>query len=387
MRGTVLLAVAALVLAGCNESKPTASKPEPTNPSHHATTTPASSVPLRAQERFVTLAMPTAYTPKAPTYGTDDYRCFLLDPKLTDRSFVTGVDVLPGNPDVVHHVILFQVPKDQVAAAEQKDAEVPGEGWTCFGGTGLEGDVGDGLNRAPWIGAWAPGGGERVMTKDIGIPLAPGTRVIMQVHYNLLAGDSPDVSSARLRMAPGSKPLKPLDTMLLIAPIELPCRPGHDDNALCDRGTAVADVTGRFGPQAGVTVGGLQLLCGGNPQNPRAGSTQHCDRRVGESGTIRAIAGHMHLLGRRITIELNPGTPRARTLLDVHPWNFDEQGSVPVDPPAQIGPGDTLRVTCRHSQQMRDLLPDLKGIPERYVVWGEGTTDEMCLGIVLLTHD
>jgi len=387
MRGRVLLAVAALVLTGCNESKPAASKPEPTHPSDTATTAPAKTIPLRAQERFLTLTMPAAYRPKAPTYGTDDYRCFLLDPGLTERSFVTGVDVLPGNPDVVHHVILFRVPPDEVAAAEQHDAEEAGEGWTCFGGTGLERDVGEGLNRAPWIGAWAPGGGERVMAKDIGIPLAPGTRVIMQVHYNLLAGDSPDTSSARLRVAPGTKALEPLDTMLLVAPIELPCRPGHDTDALCDRGTAVTDVTGRFGPQAGFTVGGLQFLCGGDPEHPRAGATQHCDRSVAEAGTVRAVAGHMHLLGRRITIELNPGTPRARTLLDVHPWNFDEQGSVPVDPPARIEPGDTLRVTCRHSQRMRDLLPELQGIPERYVVWGEGTTDEMCLGIVLLTRD
>jgi hypothetical protein len=95
----------------------------------------------------------------------------------------------------------------------------------------------------------------------------------------------------------------------------------------------------------------------------------------------------MHLLGRRISIELNPGTEKARTLLDLHPWNFDDQGSVPVTPPAKVRPGDTLRVTCRHTQRMRDLLPELQGIPERYVVWGEGTTDEMCLGIVLLTRD
>ncbi len=104
----------------------------------------------------MTVAMPAAYTPKAPTYGTDDYRCFLLDPHVTAPEFVTGVDVLPGSPDVVHHVILFQVPPDKVAAAEAEDERTPGQGWTCFGGTGL-GAVGDGLDQAPWIGAWAPG--------------------------------------------------------------------------------------------------------------------------------------------------------------------------------------------------------------------------------------
>jgi hypothetical protein len=45
-----------------------------------------------------------------------------------------------------------------------------------------------------------------------------------------------------------------------------------------------------------------------------------------------------------------------------------------------------LTVTCRHDQSLRDQLPALQGVPERYVVWGEGTTDEMCLGIVLVTR-
>jgi hypothetical protein len=353
---------------------------------HGATTAPASA-PLRKHERFVDLRMPEPYTPEAPTYGTDDYRCFLLDPSLAEKAYVTGVDVLPGRPELVHHVILFRVGPDQVAAAKAKDAAQSGEGWTCFGGTGLSSGIGDSLDAAPWLGAWAPGGGERLMAKDVGIPLQAGSQIIMQVHYNLLAGDGSDTSAARLRMAPGDGSLEPLETMLLPAPIELPCRPGHDEGDLCDRDKAVRDVMGRFGQAAGQTVAGLQLLCEGNWTHPRAGATQHCDRQVLEPSEIRAVAGHMHLLGRSITIELNPGRPDAQTLLDIEPWNFDEQGAIPLDEPVAIGPGDELRVTCRHSQRMRDLLPALADQPERYVVWGEGTTDEMCLGIVLLTRD
>ena len=45
-----------------------------------------------------------------------------------------------------------------------------------------------------------------------------------------------------------------------------------------------------------------------------------------------------------------------------------------------------MRVTCRHDQSLRDLLPAFKGSPEKYVVWGEGTTDEMCLGLLLVTR-
>ena len=50
------------------------------------------------------------------------------------------------------------------------------------------------------------------------------------------------------------------------------------------------------------------------------------------------------------------------------------------------GPGDQVRVTCEHDQELRDLLPAFEGQPDRYVVWGEGSTDEMCLGILQVAH-
>ncbi|WP_406830137.1 hypothetical protein ABEG17_14235 [Pedococcus sp. KACC 23699] len=349
----------------------------------HGSASPAAKpqAPLRKGERFVTLRMPAAYTPKAPAApGTDDYRCFLLDPHLTAKSVVTGVNVLPGNPSVVHHVILFRIPPAQVARAQAQDDQSPGQGWTCFGGTGVESQGGT-LDDAPWLGAWAPGGGESLLAKDLGMPLEPGSRIVMQVHYNLLAGDAPDTSAAKLRVAADDGTRKTLDTVLLPAPVELPCRPGRS-GALCAREAAVADVQRRFGAGAGSTANLLHLLCG----PIKAGTAQSCTRPVTQAGTIRAVAGHMHLLGRSISVVVNQGRKGERTVLDLPIWDFDNQGSKPVTPAVAVKPGDTLTVTCRHDQSLRDQLPALAGVPERYVVWGEGTTDEMCLGIVLMTR-
>ena len=101
------------------------------------------------------------------------------------------------------------------------------------------------------------------------------------------------------------------------------------------------------------------------------------------SGQVQAVAGHMHLLGRSIKVELNPDTPKARTLLDVPVYNFDDQNAHPVSEPVTVAPGDVLRVTCTHDASLRRQLPELKPLPPRYVVWGDGTSDEMCLGIVI----
>jgi hypothetical protein len=91
----------------------------------------------------------------------------------------------------------------------------------------------------------------------------------------------------------------------------------------------------------------------------------------------------MHLLGRSIRIELNPGTPGARTLLDVPVYDFDNQALRPLAKPVAVRPGDVLRVTCTHDAGLRRLLPALRDTPPRYVVWGDGTSDEMCLGMVV----
>jgi hypothetical protein len=336
--------------------------------------------PLRDGESRMTLRIPESYTPSAPNgVGTDDYRCFLLDPRLAKDMYLTGTFVKPDNRNVVHHVILYRVDPSQDAAAEQLDAADPGEGWTCFGDSGLPNS--SDLDDAPWLGAWAPGATESVAASGFGTPLAAGSKIIMQVHYNLLGGPGPDRSATLLRLAPGTENLTRLTTMLLPAPVELPCRPRYADGPLCDRELAINDVIHRFGT-VGTTNNLLYLMCGGQPHPSQITS---CARKVYEPTTIRGVAGHMHLLGRSIKIEVNPGTPQAKTVLDIPIWDFDNQGSKPIKP-VSLKVGDTVKVTCKHVQWLRDKLPAFEGQPDRYVVWGEGTMDEMCLGILTVTH-
>jgi hypothetical protein len=370
--------------AGTPGAEPAAAEPSTVPPSHHADVRPARVKPLRSGEKRVTMTMPETYRPAAPTgAGTDDYRCFLLDPHLARDSYLTGIDVVPGNPDVVHHVILFRVPPGQVAAAERKDADTEGQGWTCFGGTGLEGEFSN-PDDAPWLGAWAPGGEESVVKPGYGVDLPRGSRVIMQVHYNLLAGATPDMSSTQIRVTKRTAQTTPLHTYLMPAPVEMPCRSGHDASPLCDRDAALADARARFGASGGALAQVLHLLC--DSEVEPSGTTE-CTRTLGRGMTIHGVAGHMHLLGRRITIETNPGTPEARTVLDVRPWNFDDQGSRPIAP-VHLDVWDTVKVTCRHVQWLRDALPAFQTQREdRYVVWGEGTTDEMCLGMLSVAFD
>ena len=48
--------------------------------------------------------------------------------------------------------------------------------------------------------------------------------------------------------------------------------------------------------------------------------------------------------------------------------------------------GDVVRVTCRHDVGKRAAGEQGVAKTPRYILWGEGTTDEMCLGILQVTR-
>jgi Copper type II ascorbate-dependent monooxygenase, C-terminal domain len=382
--GLVAVAAAVVMLAACgNDGVGAAGPPEVSGPAdasahtgHGAGAIPVVA-PLRAGERFSTLRLPEPYKPTAPDGGTDEYRCFLVDPKLTSAAYLTGSQFQPQNTAIDHHAVVFRVDPELVAKAHSVDAADPGQGWRCFGDAGIGGDP-------SWVANWAHGENEVLLPPTVGYPMAPGSQLVIQVHYNLLAtGGKPgptDQSGIRLRLTDGTRKLDPLEVLQLPAPIELPCAAG-ESGPLCDRTTAMADVTKRFGKEVGVIESLLVKGCGNG--TPVPGTTQHCDHPIRQDGTLYAVHGHMHLLGRSIKIELNPGRKDARTLLNEQVFDFDNQALYPLGKPLDLKAGDTLRVTCTHDAGLRKQLPQLRSLPPRYVVWGDGTADEMCLGLAI----
>jgi hypothetical protein len=350
---------------------------------------PPPAAPLRPGERFLELGLQKPYQAAPPEGGTDEYRCFLVDPKLTEPTFLMGSQFLPQNAAIVHHAILYSIGQDMIERAKTVDAQTPADGWPCFGGVGLsEQDNLGGGDRAggKFVGAWAPGAKETLIGDNTGYLLQPGTQIALQIHYNLLSTNGKpgpaDQSSVRLRFAPGTAAVTPLKGMLLPGPIELPCT-AEESGPLCDREAAIQDLVKRTGKQARLAVDGLNYLCNaGKP--PAAGNTQHCDNKIRESAQLYAVAPHMHLLGRSITVELNPGTPGAQVLLEQKEYNFDDQSSQSLPQPVQLKAGDTIRVTCTHDAKLRSQLPELQVLKPRYVVWGDGTSDEMCLAILTM---
>ena len=324
-----------------------------------------------------------SYVPAPPPNGSDEYRCFVLDPKLAKSTFLQSVLIAPNNPSVSHHGILYRLAAVNTVAAKTLDAQTKEPGWSCFGDTGIPGA--EAFGAAPsssWISFWAPGGNFKQFPAGTGMSMSAGDKFILQVHYHVMTGMKASSATMNVTLKYATTAVKQLKTFLLAAPIELACLES-ESGPLCNRDAAIADLAKRTSDKSLFTGAGLTLSCGGDISNPVASPVSTCTQRLRSPVTIYGSTGHMHQLGKSISITLEDGiSGNITTLTSQTQWNFDNQKTDWVAKPLFAKAGDKLKVTCTYDLKLRSLLPEFKNQAPRYVVWGEGSNDEMCLAIV-----
>jgi len=332
------------------------------------------------------VTMTKAHLPVAPNNGTDDYRCFLLDPKVSEDSIIRTIQFIPQKKNYVHHAIVFRVTDADLPQAILQDKS--GAGWPCFGGTGLGGMLSTFVS-SPWLSSWAPGRGKDISPAGYGTPFKKGERFVLQVHYNLLAaqGGKLETDQSKIVMetipAKGAK-VKQLHVELFPAPVELACPEGVT-GPLCERKQSLIDLAARTSTTSAFESAGINILCAQDPFKPTASLKSRCDKVMNSSFNVIAAAPHMHLLGRSLKLTLNPGSATEKILLDVTNYNFDDQSSTVLKQPVAVKAGDTIRVECTFDPTLRQKIPQLKSLAPRYITWGEGSSDEMCLGVIAAT--
>ena len=332
------------------------------------------------------LAVDPPYHPDQSRY--DDYRCFLLDLPFDRDTFVTGYRVRPDQATLVHHALLFEIGPGAVDAAVRRDQAEEGPGWTCFGGPGVEGNLGS----FGFLGFWVPGTSGTDFPESTGKLVRAGSGLGLQVHYNMFnaSGTEADATAVELFVAGHDTELEPIREVLLVAPVEVRC-PGlypSDPNDPCNREYAVQRSELKLIAQA------VHFPCGTRPgfyidRDIGDGSVQHtsCDQRVQQDSLALGVVGHMHLRGRSIRIELNPDNVDTLTLLHIPEWDFEWQGQYWFQEPIPIKRGDTVRISCTYNNSGPIQGPDGSLIPPRYMTWGEGTSDEMCIGVLNVISD
>jgi len=100
----------------------------------------------------------------------DQFRCFVLDAEFPQDKYLNAVQVLPGNPLVAHHALLYLDSKAESLTLANQDGQ-----YDCFGNIGVP---------ASLLAAWAPGGVPSEYPPDAGSLIPKGSRLVLQVHYH-----------------------------------------------------------------------------------------------------------------------------------------------------------------------------------------------------------
>jgi len=317
------------------------------------------------------------YTPKAPPGATDDYHCTVVDPHIAHSSYIISSQFFPGSVED-HHAALFLLPPSLVAQARRD--EVFKKGWTCFGEGTLPNTPLADFAQTTLLSNWSPGSGAIDFPMGTGFIVPAGSMVVMQVHYNLLVGDKPVKNSLVLHTVPLSTPLQSLHVQEMEAAPDIPCPTGVT-GPLCNRAASLANQGQRFGQTAVIEADGIEALCGRSPSDPPAGDSTSCTSPMNTSGFIVRVAPHMHLLGVGFTMVVNPGTPEAKTVLTVPDYDFHHQRAYNLATPVPVTAGEPVEMTCTYNPTLAQELPVLRKVPPHFVTWGDGSTDEMCVGV------
>ncbi len=278
---------------------------------------------------------------------TDDYRCFLADLGAAAPRMATGFRITPGNRATVHHVIVSLFAGDDRAALEALDAETPERaGWPCVGGPVPQDTQ---VTQVGALGSWVPGVSAVAYPAGTGQFIPAGALAVVQMHYNLLGGMASDRTRVDVALAP------PEVTGTLV-------RLGG--TGLIKRNLQIAADDAASIHTQSATVTQWRALRG-QPPFP--------------SGTGYALGsgGHMHMIGRRLTITRTNASGDT-VLLDIPSWSFHWQGQYEYVTPIALANTDTLTIRCEYDNSNEHRLA-LGLSPNTPVTWGEGTQDEMCL--------
>ena len=301
----------------------------------------------------------------------DEYRCFVYDPELAESTFVSDMEFIPQQTQVVHHAVGFVVPASERAAVEERNGADGQGGWTCFGFSPG--------NGADLIFTWAPGTDPTAFPDGTGLEMEVGDFFVLQTHYHFGVEADADQSTFAINFAAGDDVVA-IALSTYLAPAEIPCGEG-EEGPLCDRDAARQKAIDAYGRE-GVLADALIRGCG-NPLDAPDGfvdgvAKSTCTWPVANPGEIVSVFGHEHEIGASFKMTLNPDTPEERVLLDIPVWDFDWQLIYEPTESIVIDRGDTIRIECTWDRALRDPL-----LEPAYVLWADGTDDEMCFSTVV----
>lgn len=265
------------------------------------------------------------------TANADIYQCFVMPTGLSLAKYIKGFEVIPGNRQMVHHVLVYA---DTTGVCANLDAQDPGIGYLSFGGVGS--------SSAQLIGLWVPGAEPQFYPNGMGLRLPANADVVFQVHYP--AGTTGQQDSTKVNFffsnAPSIRPL-------FVAPI-------------LNHSTSLTN-----GP----------LFIAANQTKTFYG--EYTIPAVYGKISMLQVAPHMHLIGRSIQSHADaPGNINI-PLIKINDWNFMWQGGYDFQQIQVMPVSTTLHFEAMYDNTTAN--PYNPSNPPVNVSEGEATTDEMMM--------
>jgi mono/diheme cytochrome c family protein len=261
--------------------------------------------------------------------GPDQFRCFVVPLNAAEDEYVNTVEFRAGNPKVVHHAILFL---DSSGEARKKEA-VPGQGYDCVGGPGLD------ITGA--LGGWAPGSLPATSRPGIAVTIKKGSDLVMQLHYHPDGKPEQDQSKLGLKFSK-EPPTKGL-TLFVLGNQKIDIPPGDDHYVIKASGVIPMDAE------------------------------------------AIAVFPHAHYLCKDMKVDAHLPDGTTRPLIWIKDWDFNWQGAYRYASPLPLPKG--TRLDMQYTYDNSAANPHNPSSPPRQVKFGEQTTNEMGFAFVSVTLD
>jgi hypothetical protein len=250
---------------------------------------------------------------RVSAYGRDQFVDFTISPRLTEDQFIRAVEIRPGDPRVVHHVLAYIHQPDNYDFRDEAS---------------FENSIGRG---GTLLTEYAVGNNGDVFPPGTGRLLKRGGYITLEIHYHSYGEAITDHTQIGLQFHP--------------------------------KDSAQQRIISRW-------IGESDLYIPPNRKDVPSSGAYTFRRPV----YIVSFQPHMHCRGQAMRATAVYPDGRSEIIFDVPNFDFNWQTTYTYSEPPLLPAGTRLVVDAKHDNSSGNPNnPD----PNRYVTWGQQTTDEM----------
>jgi hypothetical protein len=246
-----------------------------------------------------------SYTSQA--VSNDDYRTFVIPSNYNADQFLDAIEIIPGNMNIVHHVVIYYDPTNTCLSYDAADAE-PG-----FATNGTGGGI---PPAAHFLAAWVPGKGPQFVPQGFGLRAEANGYYLIEMHYPAGSAGQTDETTINIHHSTDPTPREVFfEPVITHFPMTL------DEPALVI------------------------------PANTEA--TFHATYNLNSHITLFGVFPHMHLIGKSIksfAVNNNDTIP----LISIPNWDFQWQLGYDYPQLIHLSPGTAIKAVATYDNTLNN---------------------------------